>query len=99
MSHARIGRIRMKAGAEIVPLRRGAPIRSDRKTDFVNHFAASFDSHAIKYSDEPEAFVVVFLGLKQSAEAYWLIRGDSKGGGTSVLCLAQGVLQREIGRD
>jgi hypothetical protein len=97
MGQARIGRIRMKAGgAEVRAFRPGAPIVNDRRANFLRHTAASFDSYRLKYGDDPDAMVMVLGGLKQTAEAFWIVRGDSEGGGTTMLAFAQSALQREI---
>lgn len=96
MGQARIGRIRLKDGAEVVPLRPGTAVRSDRKADFLAHIARSFDSYAGRRGEQPDSIVVVMGGLKQTADVFWTIRGESQGGGTSVLCLAQAAITREI---
>jgi hypothetical protein len=80
----------------VVPLRAGAPIHNDRKANFLRHVAASFDSYVLKHGYDPDALVMVFGGLKQSAEPYWIIRGESEGGATTMLAFAQATLQREI---
>jgi hypothetical protein len=99
MGHARIGRVRMKNdGAEIIPLRPGASIENVQRDNFTAHVAASFNSYSAKYGEEPDAMVLVLGGLKQSGEAFWIIRGDSQGGATSMLAFAQATIQREISR-
>jgi hypothetical protein len=96
MAHARIGRIRMKAGAQIIPMRRGMTVSSDRKAEFLAHVGRCFDSYAWKQDQKPDAIVLVLGGIKQPAHVYWTIRGDSEGGGTSMLSLAASALTREI---
>lgn len=96
MGAARIGRIRLKDGAEIVPIRQGVMIREDRKSAFLSHVGQCFDSYVGARGENPDAIVLVFGGVKQSAEAYWTIRGNSQGGGTSMLSLAAATITREI---
>jgi hypothetical protein len=93
MGHARIGKITHK---NVVPIRRGVPVHDDRRSAFLNHVAASYDDHALKNGGTPDAMVVVFSGVRQDTEAYWVVRGDSKGAGTSILCLAVAAIQKEI---
>ena len=81
---------------KVVALRGKAPIVRDRKDQFISNVSQSFDSYVRKYGYEPDAIVSVLGGVKQSTEAFWAIRGDSEGGGTSVLALATAVLNREI---
>lgn len=94
MAAARIGRVKYK---NVVPLRQGVDVQSAHRGDVVNHLANSYDSYTKAQGCEPDAAVVVFCGLKQSAEAYWIVRGDSSGGGSSILSLAAATITREIG--
>lgn len=97
MAHARIGRFRLKdGGAEVVAIHRGAPIRNDQKDHFTNHTGAAFDSYVLAHGYEPDAVVLVMGGLKQSARVAYSVRGDSQGGATSMLALAQAAIQREM---
>jgi hypothetical protein len=98
MAQARIGRVRLKEGATVIPIRAGSQINNDRRANFVNHVAASFDSYRIAHGQDPDALVMVLGGLKQTGEAYWIIRGDSEGGCTTMLSFAQATIQREISR-
>lgn len=96
MAHARIGKVRAK-DANVIGLRGSLPLRCDRKDQFVQNLSQSFDSYVRKYGEEPDAVVSVLGGLKQTAEAYWCVRSDSEGGGTTMLAVAQATLTREIG--
>lgn len=96
MGHARIGKVRFKDSATVIPLRKGADVRNDRKMNFVNHAGCCIDSYAAKRGEFPDAMVLVLCGVKQDSEAFWIVRGDSEGGGASVLALAQATIQREI---
>lgn len=97
MAQARIGRITLKAGgAEVIPLRRGAQVHSDRKANFINHAGQVFDSYALRYGEQPDAMVMVLGGLRQAAETFWIVRGDSEGGATTMLALAQASIQRQL---
>lgn len=95
MSHARIGKVTPKP-QRVISIRPDVEVKDDRKAAFANHVAASFESYARKYGERPDSVVVVMGGLKQSAEAYWMVLGDSSGGSTTMLCLAASVLNREI---
>ncbi len=58
--------------------------------------AQAYDSHVRTHGVEPDAMVNIYCGLKQPADVYWAVRGDSEGGATSVLALAQAALNRAI---
>lgn len=96
MGLARIGKVRLKSGAEIVPLRAGGQIHNDRKANFINNIGASFDSFTRKYGEQPDAMVIVLGGLRQAAETFWIVRGESEGGATTMLAFAQASIQRQL---
>lgn len=75
---------------------RGKPVESDRRAVFLNWLAQEFDSYVEATGREPDALVIVFGGLKQEARPSWMIRGESEGGGTTMLALAQATLMHEI---
>jgi hypothetical protein len=62
---------------------------------FVSHVAMMFDGYVRDYGAEPDALVLVFGGLKQTARSGWLIRGASEGGTTTMTALAAAVLMKE----
>lgn len=81
---------------KVVALRGALPLKCDRKDQFIRNVSQSFDSYVRRYGYEPDAVVTVLCGVKQNAEAFWVVRGDSEGGGTSILALAASALNREI---
>lgn len=99
MGHARIGRIRLKSGATVIPLHKGALVVSDRRAAFLRQTAASCDSYLLKTGEVPDAMVTVFCGLRQDSHLFWAIRGESEGGASSILALAQSTIQRHLSRD
>lgn len=80
----------------VVPIHAGMTVTRDRKAEFLNHLAQCFDSYTARNGYEPDASVFVLCGLKQTADCYWSIRGDSEGGGTTILALAQTAISKEI---
>lgn len=75
---------------------RGARPTEDRKAEFLNWMGAAYDKYVQKMEQTPDALVCVLGGLKQPARADWLIQGESRGGGTSVLALAHATIIREL---
>jgi len=73
--------------ANVVSLR-GAVVGSDRRTEFVRRLSDAFDEFVAKGHGEPEAIVFTLCGLKQPAQTFWLVQGDSEGGARSILALA-----------
>lgn len=82
--------------SEVVVSLRAGPVSTEARSEFMRHVAEAFDDYVRAHSDEPEALVMVFCGLRQPARSGWLIRGESEGGGCTVVCLAQGALQSAI---
>lgn len=82
--------------ASVIPMRDGLTVTRDRKAEFVNHMAQCFDSFTQRNGHEPDASVFVFCGLKQPADVFWTIRGDSQGGSTTILAFAQAAISRQI---
>lgn len=95
MAAARIGRIRIKAGDNVIAMR-GTAVRNDRKTNFVNHAGSCFDSYVAATGQEPDALVVVLGGVKQTARCSWTVQGDSEGGAATMLAFAAAALNREF---
>jgi hypothetical protein len=79
----------------VVSLKAG-PVASDAKAEFMRHMAASFEKYVEDFGCEPDALVAVYCGLKQTARAHWLIRGESEGGAASIIALAAMAMMREI---
>ena len=80
---------------------KGGEIENERRAAFVQAVAASFDLYLEATGVEPEAIVYVLCGLKLPARIAWDIRGDSIGGGSSILsmaaihCMAEATQRRE----
>lgn len=83
--------------SEVVAFRGVAP-STERRALLLNEFAGSFDKYVADYGVEPDAYVTVFGGLKQTARVSWLIQGETEGGATTMLALASAVITRELVR-
>ena len=74
----------------------GGTLDSERRQEFLNNIAASFDLYVQRTGCEPDALVVVMGGVKQSVRSSWLFKGETEGAGTSMLALAHAVIGKEI---
>ncbi len=73
--------------ADVISLK-GGEIKNERRALFVQAVAATFDFYVERHGYEPDALVYVICGLKQPSIVAWDIRGESKGGGGSILSQA-----------
>ncbi len=71
-------------------------LTSDRRSEFLNNIAASFDLYVQMTGEEPDALVAVMGGIKQSSRSSWLCKGETEGATTSMLALAHCVIGRDI---
>jgi len=81
--------------AEIRSLK-GGDITSDRRVEFLNHVAASFDLYVKDYGQEPDGIVFVLGGIKMTCRCSWDIKGESLDGPTSMLAISSLAIQREL---
>lgn len=78
-----------------VPLHKGLFLASEARAAFLQQAAGGFDAYVEAYGHEPDAMIHVYCGLKQTARSGWLFRGESEGGGTSLLALASATLMKD----
>jgi hypothetical protein len=83
---------------EVVSIGKAA-INSDRRASFMAAVAQSFELYVADYGHEPDAIVYTLSGIKQPSRTAWVIEGESRGGATSVLCLAAMHMAREAQAD
>lgn len=69
---------------------------SDRKAFFLNELAASFDRYVEDYGVEPDAFVAVMGGIKQTCRLSWTTQGESEGAPATMLALAYANVMKEL---
>lgn len=59
----------------------GSPIESDRRREFMDLVAASFDAYVHLYGQEPDGICFAMGGIRQSIAVNHLVQGDSRGAG------------------
>lgn len=74
----------------------GVVIASDRRALFLNEIAAAFDHYVADYGVEPEAYVGVLGGIKQTARVSWTMQGETAHGTSTMLALAAAVVTKEL---
>lgn len=74
----------------------GVLMDSDRRAFFLNEVAGSYDRYMSDMGCEPEAFVMVFGGLTQTARVSWTTQGESEGGAVTMLAIAQATIMKQI---
>lgn len=74
----------------------GVIMVSDRRAFFLNEIATSFDLYVRDYGYEPDSFVIVMGGIKQTARCSYTMRGESQAAATTMLALAGAVVAKEV---
>lgn len=82
---------------EVVSLK-GDRVESDRRRQFMEQIAASFDLYTETYETEPEAFIFTLSAIRGTSQVGWLMMGEAEGAGTTMLALAAAHLNGEVGR-
>lgn len=81
--------------ADVVSLK-GGPVTSQRREEFVQAVAASFDLYVESLGAEPDAIVYVMGGIKQTSRISWHMSGETEGGATTMLCVAAAHCQAHV---
>lgn len=63
---------------EITPFRKGMPTASERKQQFLDAVATSFDEYVQREGHEPEFLAYVLSGYKMKAQTSWTAFGMSE---------------------
>lgn len=74
----------------------GVVTASDRKAFLLNEFAASFDRYVADYGEEPECYVAVMGGVRQTCRTSWTMQGESEGAAVAVLAKAAVLMMKEV---
>lgn len=61
---------------------------TERRAEFINHFAAAYDDYVAQLGYEPEAAFHVFTGCTQATRSGWMVKGNSEGAASPLLALA-----------
>lgn len=73
-----------------------AQIASERRKEFLNDVANSYDLYTKDFGEEPEAIVFVLGGITQSARVAFTTEGLTQRGSSSMLALAHVTLLKRI---
>jgi hypothetical protein len=95
MGHAAIGKVRLKNGAAVLPIRKGHAVDSSRRDDFAREVILRFGEYVEQFGSEPEAVVFVLGGVTQPIEVYYVTEGETDGKENAILAMASVALHRE----